>query len=92
MKIDVEGAELEVLKGGRRLLETLRPLLIFEYNEVSRRSFSLDDIRSLLGQDYAIWRLRGDGLLDASFGSTWNCVAAHHATVFADACRSLEAT
>ncbi|MGA9406626.1 MAG: FkbM family methyltransferase, partial [Bacteroidota bacterium] len=50
--IDVEGAEPLVLRGGMRFISSRRPLIIFEYNEVSRKFFTLDEIRSILGRGY----------------------------------------
>ena len=89
LKIDVEGAELEVLRGARMTLERCLPLIVFEYNDTTRLHFALDELRNLLGPDYCLWRLRGDGLLDQDFKATWNCVAAHRATTLGDVCRSL---
>lgn len=37
IKIDVEGAELKVLKGGRHLLATSRPILLIEANDAALR-------------------------------------------------------
>ena len=87
--IDVEGAEALVLQGGKRYIQAARPLIIFEYNDVSRKFFSLDTIRTLLGGTYAVFRLRHDGLLDQSFEETWNCVAVSSDSGFFDACQSL---
>jgi hypothetical protein len=36
MKIDVEGSELEVLKGGKGLLRTCKPVLLVEANDAAR--------------------------------------------------------
>jgi len=87
--IDVEGAETMVLRGGKRFIEKNQPLIIFEYNEVSRKFFSLDAIRTILGEKYTLFRLRGDGSLDQSFESTWNCVAVSSESVFFEACQVL---
>ena len=38
IKIDTEGGELGVLRGARRLLDSHRPLLIFEYSEEKARA------------------------------------------------------
>ncbi len=72
---DVEGYEVQVLRGARNLIESHRPLIVFEYNQVSKASFSVCDVRSLLGSGYTIWRLRGDGMLDEKVEEAWNCVA-----------------
>jgi FkbM family methyltransferase len=87
--IDVEGAETLVLKGGKVYIERSLPLIVFEYNQVSRKFFSLDDISEILGNSYSIFRLRGDGKLDGSFAETWNCVAVPSGSIFSDICRSL---
>jgi FkbM family methyltransferase len=81
--IDVEGAELRVLQGGQRFIAQTRPMIIFEYNYVSRPIFALDDVRKQLGERYAIYRLRKDGRLDQDFSDTWNCVAIHRDSPFA---------
>lgn len=73
--IDTEGAELSIMKGGLDLIRKSAPLIIFEYNHVTRRHFGLNNVRDLLGQDYDLFRLRKDGLLDQSFERTWNVVA-----------------
>ena len=31
LKLDVEGAELQVMRGGKRVIENSKPLIIFEY-------------------------------------------------------------
>ena len=87
--IDVEGAETLVLRGGLRYISTHRPLIIFEYNEVSRKFFTLNDIRQILGEEYVLCRLRHDGLLDQSFESTWNCVAIPTNSEFFETCQPL---
>lgn len=86
--IDVEGAELDVMTGARDYIEKCRPLLIFEYHEGTRKSFSLEAVRDLLGADYDLLRLRSDGYLDRSLEDTWNVVAVHTATEFAGPCAS----
>jgi FkbM family methyltransferase len=73
--IDVEGAELDVLRGAQRLIATRRPLIIFEYNSVTSQHFSLDDVRAVLGIGYELLRLRTDGSLDSVLQDMWNCVA-----------------
>ncbi len=82
--IDVEGHELKVLKGGTKFITNNKPIIIFEYNFVSKRYYSLDDIRIVLGKDYLIFRLNRKGKLDSNFGKTWNCVAIHNKSVFHD--------
>lgn len=73
--LDCEGAEWRVLKGGVNFLKKISPLIIFEYNEVSRKYFSLKQVQDVLGKKYEIYRLRGDGLVDKNYENTWNMVA-----------------
>lgn len=59
MKIDVEGAELGVLRGGIRLLKRERPHLIIEdhtqvYKWVRRERISGQIVRFLRGMDYRV--------------------------------------
>jgi FkbM family methyltransferase len=87
MLIDVEGAELRVLKGGAELIRKTRPLIVFEYNLVTRKHFELADVEAEL-PDYQIYRLRRDGHLDRTFANTWNCVAVPAGTDFEAICRA----
>ncbi len=87
--IDVEGAELLVIRGGMKYISSCHPLIIFEYNDVSRSVFTLDEIRAILGKRYTLCRMRQDGLLDYSFESTWNCVAVPSESIFYEACQRL---
>ena len=87
--IDVEGAENLVIKGGKQFIASRLPLIIFEYNEDNRNFFLLEEISTLLGSKFKIFRLRHDGRLDMNLTSTWNCVAVHDESVFANACRAL---
>jgi len=87
MLIDVEGAEQRVLAGARKLIDRLHPLIIFEYNQISRRDFQLEQIRSVLGEGYAIHRLRPDGWLDDDLRETWNCVAVFEGSVWSELAR-----
>jgi FkbM family methyltransferase len=67
LKIDVEGAELEVLEGGRELLARARPLVIFEH--VTSAAAIYDgpvtapwDLLAELG--YEVFAVTGDGPVD----------------------------
>ena len=64
MLIDVEGSELEVLKGGREFILRNNPLIIFEYNEVTKSVFKLEQVYELFPKNqWALFRLRKEGLL-----------------------------
>jgi len=80
--IDIEGAEPEAIKCGERFIATNHPLVIFEYNNTSKKHFKLKDIQALLGDQYSIYRLKGDGSLDQDFSNSWNCVAVPKASRF----------
>jgi FkbM family methyltransferase len=80
--IDVEGHELEVLKGGEKFITENKPLIIFEYNFVSEKYYSLKDIKTILGKNYLLFRLNRKGNLDIDFSRTWNCVAIHNESMF----------
>jgi FkbM family methyltransferase len=67
IKIDVEGAELQVLQGGRSLLARARPLVIFEHVAAAAALYGsspeeLFDLLSELG--YEILSVTGAGPLD----------------------------
>jgi len=87
--IDVEGLELEVLKGGSSLLERTRPLIIFEYNSISKETFTIKDVQKILGNGYSIYRLREDARLDRDFSNSWNAVAIHQNSRFKSVCEDL---
>ncbi|MFO7709662.1 MAG: FkbM family methyltransferase [Desulfobacterales bacterium] len=54
IKIDTEGHELEVLKGGVNLIESQRPVLVMEFNP---GEYTLRDIRNRVPQGYAFFEL-----------------------------------
>jgi FkbM family methyltransferase len=82
MLIDVEGAEPLVLEGALEFIYTKKPLIIFEYNNTSKKYFNLNDIYKLLGEEYAVFRMNGEGKLDSDLENTWNCVAIPKFSVF----------
>jgi FkbM family methyltransferase len=64
VKIDVEGAELEVLEGGRALLSKVRPMIIFEHVSEASALYGAApeapwDLLTDLG--YEIFAVTGDG-------------------------------
>ena len=80
--LDIEGGEYLAMKGCLSFIRRWRPLLIFEYNSISRKSFDLNMVRNLLGPDYSIYRLRADGLVDINETNTWNMVAVSKSSNF----------
>ena len=80
--IDVEGAEPLVLEGGRTFIQKNKPLIIFEYNQISKNHFHINEIIEILGSGYEIFRLKGDGNLDQDFSNSWNCVAIPENSLF----------
>ncbi len=89
MLVDVEGFEPNVLRGGLTFIRKNSPLIIFEYNHISKKHFKLDVIQTILSQDkYKIFRLRSDGMLDLEVERSWNCVAVPHGTSFWTICQS----
>jgi FkbM family methyltransferase len=69
VKIDVEGAELGVLEGGRALLSEVRPVIIFEHvaNAAALYSASSSALWDLLtGMGYRVFSMTGDGPVSRS--------------------------
>jgi FkbM family methyltransferase len=87
--IDVEGAELLIMRGGQEFIRQTRPLLIFEYNKLGRAQYDLDAVRAVLGDDYDIFRLGPGGLLHRNLKETWNCVAVNRDSIFRQPCMAL---
>ena len=73
--IDIEGQELNAIKGGEKVIKNTSPLIIFEYNHVTNLYFKIKDVQDQLGDDYKIYRLNRNGRLDLNFKNIWNLVA-----------------
>jgi FkbM family methyltransferase len=73
--IDTEGAELDIMKGGRKIIQQTHPLIIFEYNHVTEKHFSLEEVRTELGPTYSIFQLEQSGELSKRFKKIWNLAA-----------------
>jgi FkbM family methyltransferase len=64
LKIDVEGAELEVLRGGRELLGSARPLIVFEHVVAAAALYGAQPgaVWDLLQElDYEVFAVTGEG-------------------------------
>lgn len=65
MKIDVEGAEVRVLEGGRTAIQKFRPVMIVELNPPCLRRFGSDEaelVQSIRSLGYGIYRATASGL------------------------------
>tara|TARA_B100000212_G_scaffold288705_1_gene229792 strand:- start:3588 stop:4478 length:891 start_codon:yes stop_codon:yes gene_type:complete len=89
MLIDVEGYEPNVINGGLNFIKNNKPLIIFEYNYLSKKYYSINQIYSLLGEGWEILRLRNDSLLDYDVENTWNCIAIHKKSVYSKLFKNL---
>ena len=58
-----------------KFIERCHPLIIFEYNALSRKYYHLKDVQDVLGCSYLIKRLTEQGSLDTNYDQSWNCVA-----------------
>ena len=87
--IDVEGSELKVMQGGRKYIAEHKPLIIFEYNYVTKEHFSIADVEKELGTDYEIFRLKNNGKLDKDFSNPWNLVALNKTSIFNDSVKEM---
>ena len=75
MLIDVEGAELKVLKGARETIFKYYPTIIFEYNYVSKNIFSLEEIVNNLPENYALFSLTDNKPILDYNKTYWNIIA-----------------
>jgi len=82
LMIDVEGYEPNVLRGGLEFITRLKPLIIFEYNCVSKKYFTVQEIQNIFGNLYQIFWLNKDGMLDNELENAWNCAAVPVGTDF----------
>jgi len=84
IKIDVEGTELDVLRGARQTIATARPIVLFEHQPVSdegaAQSRAIHEL--FTAASYRLFDVDGDGPLDtdsfiktARSGRVWNFVA-----------------
>ena len=85
LKIDVEGAELLVLEGARRILATLRPVIAVEAVDSNSKAFDFraKDIAEFLGaMRYRVEWLEGvhTPTIWARSGVTWNSSGPEHLT------------
>ena len=75
IKLDVEGSEYLVLRGGRRLLEKHRPVLLVETHglEVNGIGGSVAELcRMLEGVGYVLRDpVTGEGVTGAEYGREW---------------------
>lgn len=72
--IDVEGAEKEVILGSKNFINSIKPLIIMEYNQESKKFYSISEILEILDENYELFRLNEKGKLDKEFNKTWNVV------------------
>ena len=86
--IDVEGYELNVIRGGRGVISSSKPLIIFEYHQETKKVFGLAAMQDELGDVYQIYRVRQDAMLDSDVENAWNCVAIPRNTQFETILRS----
>ncbi len=78
LKIDVEGAELFVLRGAREVLSSLHPAVLFEVGYQNLRPFDIlpsDLYRFFEGVGYRVMNLNQRALSEVDFGHA--CIAEH---------------
>jgi FkbM family methyltransferase len=70
IKLDAEGAELHILRGGTACLERFRPVVGFEFGTFSNREFGVepaDMARFWAERDYHVYAITGQQLREADF-------------------------
>ena len=87
--VDTEGSELDVIQGAMKIINNTAAVIIFEYNDASKRHWDLNAMRALLGPEWEIYRLRRDGRLDYECEHAWNCVAVKSHGYFAQTCANM---
>jgi FkbM family methyltransferase len=75
MLIDVEGAELKVLKGASKVITKYNPIIIFEYNYVSKNIFSLEELIEILPKNYSLFSLPDNKPITDYNKVYWNLIA-----------------
>lgn len=75
MLIDVEGAELKVLKGAKETILKYSPIIIFEYNYVSKNIFSLEELMNSLPENYVLFSLADNKPVLDYHKIYWNLIA-----------------
>ncbi len=66
IKIDVEGSEMDVLKGGQNVLDALQPIILIEMADVVTRQFgyrALEVYRFLENREFVLFEIRPTGLV-----------------------------
>jgi FkbM family methyltransferase len=83
MLLDAEGAELKIVRGAKKLINENLPLIIFEYNHITKLHFEIEEMQDELGSDYEIYRLNQEGAIDKNMsGKMWNLVAVNINSIF----------
>jgi hypothetical protein len=90
--VDVEGYELNVIRGGGGLINNTKPLIIFEYHNETKKVFTLMSMQHALGDTYQIYRVRQDAMLDRDVENAWNCVAIPKGSQFESILQSMIVT